>query len=136
MSNRLTEALDKGDYINSYFIGFDATGVPTIDAILVAVARAGKAYHSTEFWNDEGLNGGPSHNDLIQAAADTAAAAARAYSEGEDIWWCEVHDASAVASDGFCERHAVLHDELGMEPRVFCRMVSRRVCPTVKEEEK
>lgn len=66
--------MKKGEYINSYFIGFEATGVPAIDAILVAIAKAGKAYHSTEYWNDEGLDGGPSHNDLIQEAADKAAA--------------------------------------------------------------
>ena len=67
--------MNKGDYIKSYFIRFDATGVPEIDDILVAIARAAKAYHSTEGWSwgePEGSDN-PSYLDLIQQAADHAA---------------------------------------------------------------
>lgn len=43
--------------LNAYYYGFDATGVREIDVVLSAVACAGKAYHHTESWTDEGDDG-------------------------------------------------------------------------------
>lgn len=64
--------------MDAYYYGFDRTGVPGIDAILSAVAYAGKAFHGTDQWYDTDVNYGPitggmSAADLIQAAANEAA---------------------------------------------------------------
>lgn len=63
------------DEIESYYFSFKPTGVDEIDRILIEIALAGKCYHSTSGWGerDEGLNGGKSHIDLIQEAANNAA---------------------------------------------------------------
>jgi len=69
-------AYRKGDFIKSYFASFDATGTPLIDDILSRIARAGKAHHSTEWWDestDYGNDEAPSHLEMIQAAAQQAA---------------------------------------------------------------
>lgn len=66
--------------LSAYYFGFDETGVPEVDAILAAVAAAGKGYHHTNGWTEDNL-GGPEHPtyvELIQAMADRAAAAFRA----------------------------------------------------------
>ena len=60
-------------YAHAYFYGFDLTGVEPVDEILRAVASAGKIYHNTEGWTDEGYNGKPSEAEKIQAAANRAA---------------------------------------------------------------
>ena len=58
----------------AYYYGFDATGNEDIDKILAMVARAGKMFHSTEFWNDEEeWIGEESVADAIQNAANQAA---------------------------------------------------------------
>jgi hypothetical protein len=62
--------------LNSYYFGFDPTGVPEIDLILGAVCHAGKMYHYTERWSD-GDEGEPSEIDNIQRAANVAAASLR-----------------------------------------------------------
>ena len=59
--------------MNAYYYSFDETGVLIVDKILEAVARAGKAYHHTECWNDEGIAGG-TPVEWIQQAADKCAA--------------------------------------------------------------
>lgn len=60
--------------LNAYYFGFESTGSPAIDAILSAVAYAGKGYHNTESWGDESRWGeGRSYVDVIQAAANEAA---------------------------------------------------------------
>ena len=56
--------------LNAYYYGFDPTGVDEIDAILEAVARAGKSCHHTEGWEEHGLV------QRIQDAANNAARAA------------------------------------------------------------
>ena len=38
--------------MNAYYYEFDRTGVREIDMILSAVARAGKCFHSTQYWSD------------------------------------------------------------------------------------
>lgn len=64
-----------GDLIESYYFTFDATGVEEIDAILAAVASAGKSYHNTEGWSDDEY--GISAAEVIQRAADRAAQVVR-----------------------------------------------------------
>lgn len=62
--------------LGAYYYGFQPTNCDAIDAILEAVARAGKGFHHTQDWNnpdEEGL----SPIDKIQAAALTAAEAVR-----------------------------------------------------------
>ena len=63
----------------AYYYEFERTGVPAIDAILSAVAWAGKGWHSTADWNGDpdiysyGVFDGISPIDIIQAAANDAA---------------------------------------------------------------
>ena len=58
--------------LDAYYYGFEGTGVPAIDYILGAVARAGKMYHHTGQWND--FDEDPmSCVDVIQEMADAAA---------------------------------------------------------------
>lgn len=87
--------------MDGYYIGFDRTGCDPVDAILSAVAIAGKGSHSTDGWNNESsyyagrpgmpdIGPEPSANDLIQKTAERSAreiavhdtnVAARAYDE-------------------------------------------------------
>jgi hypothetical protein len=61
--------------MNAYYYGFTPTGNEDIDAILSAVAAAGKDAHHTESWNDiyEWEEDGLSAVDRIQNAANKAA---------------------------------------------------------------
>jgi hypothetical protein len=70
--------------MEGYYIGFDRTGCDPVDAILSAVAIAGKGSHSTEGWNDQSdyyanrpglpdLGPETTANELIQKTADRAA---------------------------------------------------------------
>lgn len=63
--------------LNAYYFSFDSTGSPIIDAILSAVAIAGKSHHSTNAWteDDEWSRWGEGRSlvDVIQAAANEAA---------------------------------------------------------------
>lgn len=77
LPSQLLEPSAPEPYLQSYWFGFTSTGLAHVDAILEAVCRAGKAYHSTEWWNDEGAFDGPTYQDLIQAAADALAAKIR-----------------------------------------------------------
>jgi hypothetical protein len=68
--------------MNAYYYGFASTGIAVIDNILSAVACAGKAYHSTECWNDESAPWherlrGNSPAEWIQNAANDAASIMR-----------------------------------------------------------
>jgi len=77
--------LHEGARFDAYYYGFEPTGVGTIDAILSAIAIAGKSAHHTENWDEEseygyytghlGLVDGDSAVDLIQKNADRAAKA-------------------------------------------------------------
>lgn len=60
--------------LQAYYYGFDPTGVEAVDRILAAVATAGKAYHNTEQWGDPWDDDETPPADLIQAAANLAAA--------------------------------------------------------------
>lgn len=63
-------------YLSAAYHDFTPTGNDAVDAILEAVACAGKAYHNTSQWDEPaeyGNDGGPSHWDAIQAAANKAA---------------------------------------------------------------
>ena len=71
--------------MDAYYYSFDRTGVPQVDAILSALAYAGKGLHSTEDWGDGEYNAGygpftagQSYVEVIQAAANEAADALRA----------------------------------------------------------
>jgi flagellar biosynthesis/type III secretory pathway protein FliH len=66
------------EQFSAYYYSFTATGNPGVDAVLRAVAKAGKAYHHTERWADDYDEDGPTQADLIQAAADKAASDAEA----------------------------------------------------------
>jgi hypothetical protein len=60
--------------MKAYYYSFYKTGQIKIDKILSAIAIAGKVYHHTESWGDEGSNGGNgSLIDLIQDSANEAA---------------------------------------------------------------
>lgn len=60
--------------MDSYYYSFESTGNVHIDKILSAVAVAGKAFHHTSEWDDDDtLDGGPSYADRIQIAANEAA---------------------------------------------------------------
>lgn len=78
-----TEPLPEDARMDGYYIGFDRTGPGTVDAILSAVAIAGKGSHSTDGWNDDGgawyysasdhLPDADCANDLIQRTAERSA---------------------------------------------------------------
>ena len=78
---------------DAYYYSLTATGDEKIDAILKAVARAGKGCHNTEDWNASDLV------RPIQEAADCAALTSHAREEPmpevweEDIAWAERHAA-------------------------------------------
>jgi len=61
--------------LDAYYFGFDSTGVPEVDAILSAVAYAGKGYHHTDEWGGGESRFGDDrpYGDVIQAAANEAA---------------------------------------------------------------
>ncbi|WP_199182503.1 hypothetical protein [Cryobacterium sp. Y11] len=72
---------------DGYYFGFDPTGIGIVDAILSAVAVAGKGSHHTESWSEEndyyadgrpGLVGGTSGADTIQKNAERSAEVVRA----------------------------------------------------------
>ena len=74
---------DRRPRMDAYYYGFDETGCPEVDAILSAVAWAGKCYHHTESWADD-EPGEPSEVERIQAAADRCAAVMRLFRETAD----------------------------------------------------
>lgn len=71
--------------MQAYYYGFEPTGVGPVDAILSAVAVAGKGLHSTEDWGDDqqgtahwlmkrpGITPGESAEEMIQNTAKTSA---------------------------------------------------------------
>lgn len=58
---------------DAYYYSFEATGCVAIDRVLREVAKAGKAYHHTEWWNETDQYRPVSCRDEIQAAADLSA---------------------------------------------------------------
>jgi hypothetical protein len=71
MSKAMT-ADTKPRYLRAYYYSFEPTGNDAVDAILEAVALAGRAYHHTDQWSDSN-DGKPSYTDQIQQAANEAA---------------------------------------------------------------
>lgn len=67
--------------MNAYYYAFDRTGDVGVDSILSAVACAGKAYHHTEGWANEGEDGKSCISE-IQDAARKAAAEIKALRDG------------------------------------------------------
>lgn len=74
---------DPARRMDAYYYGFEPTGVQAIDAVLSAVATAGKMFHGTDCWNDE-MYGYPSAREVIQATADLAAEALSPRKGGSD----------------------------------------------------
>ena len=81
------QALPDDARMDAYYYGFDRTGVGLVDAILSAVATAGKGSHHTESWGDDsgdyyrgrpGLPDADSAVDLIQRTANRSADQIRA----------------------------------------------------------
>lgn len=64
--------MSKKEYFNAYYYRFESTGIDEIDNVLKEVARAGKMYHNTDMWNDEG-DDGLSCSDRIQNIANESA---------------------------------------------------------------
>lgn len=62
--------MDAKETYRAYWFELESTGNTNIDAILQAIARAGKAYHSTADWHEK--ENGLSHVESIQLAATTA----------------------------------------------------------------
>lgn len=54
---RLAAQLPDGARMDAYYYGFDKTDFAPVDAILSAVAIAGKASHHTESWGDASEHG-------------------------------------------------------------------------------
>jgi hypothetical protein len=66
---------DRRQRFDAYYYSFEPTGCQEVDAILSAVAWAGKMYHCTEDWDeDNGPPGEPTEAARIQAAANESAA--------------------------------------------------------------
>ena len=70
MSEQKTER-----YMRAYFHTFDPTGNDAVDAILEAIAMAGKAFHNTISWDEADEYGPAGYWSLIQSRANDAAAA-------------------------------------------------------------
>lgn len=68
-----TEPLPGDARMDAYYYGFEWTNCGPVDAILSAVATAGKRLHLTEDWQDE-RNGSESCESMIQRVADESAA--------------------------------------------------------------
>lgn len=83
IQNRLNAQLPDAARMDAYYYGFTRTGFGPVDAILSAVAVAGKGSHHTESWADTdsawfygdrpGLPAADGAEDLIQKTADLAA---------------------------------------------------------------
>ena len=76
--DRATTALPVDARMDAYYYGFNRTEIGAVDAILSAVATAGKAYHHTDGWGEARTRWGdgrddPSHEARIQDAANAAA---------------------------------------------------------------
>ena len=62
-------------FLSAYYWTFEPTGVDEIDAILEAIATAGKMFHNTSEWDEPVVDeDGPCYWDVIQMRANVAAA--------------------------------------------------------------
>ncbi len=92
--------------LHGYYFGFVPTGNDDIDRILSAVACAGKAFHSTEFWSDDGYepweptHRGSSCIEWIQNAALDAAAKVAADRADADAYRALRAEAEAALAYG------------------------------------
>jgi hypothetical protein len=59
--------------LTAYYYQFDPTGCEAVDRILAAVARAGKAFHHTDDWNEPDSNGRTPVENIQHAASEAAA---------------------------------------------------------------
>lgn len=67
-------------YMRAYFHEFTPTRVDAVDAVLEAIALAGKGYHYTGDWTDADQYGPDGYWSLIQLVANNAAVAFRSIS--------------------------------------------------------
>ena len=127
--------------LDAYYYSFNETGSVPIDAILSAVAIAGKSCHNTDRWteDDEWSRWGVGRSlvDVIQCAAYEAAAAlldaaaerdaltvaqpcVMRMGEVYDFAWCETHDRT-FALGSSCDHAGLSHvdylDDDGREQR-------------------
>lgn len=83
MKSRQAEQLPNNARMDAYYYGFNRTGFGPVDAVLSAVAVAGKGSHHTQSWGDDdaewfygdrpGLPSAKGAADLIQKTADLTA---------------------------------------------------------------
>lgn len=114
--------------MDAYYFGFERTEVGAVDALLSAVAWAGKGAHNTESWNDTDISGyyrgrsglpdGESGTDLIQQTANRSAAqvkemAARLKVANQRLR--RVEDFVAMVMDTYGEETHI-HDDGGGQP--------------------
>jgi hypothetical protein len=106
-------------WLSAYYYGFGPTGAFPVDVILSAVARAGKAFHSTADWNDEtacvyepGIHRGATPIEWIENAA--ADAASEFSSMLDSLHFC------ALAEDRVRGRHRKYHRSDGSFGCVLC----------------
>jgi hypothetical protein len=108
-------------YLSAYYYSFEATGCDAVDAILEAVARAGKGYHHTDSWSEPDGDG-VSYVDKIQNAAKDAAALFAARSEHQSAGRDSVLEALDLLDEGFRRPFDHLDGCLFKEnPRLSCQ---------------
>lgn len=119
--------------MGAYYYSFERTGVGAVDAILSAMAVAGKGSHHTDGWTDvapydyykgrPGLPDGESAVDLIQQTANRSAEQVRELAARlEDARW-RLHQADwlvAVSIDGHSDGGRAHGDE-AQPPCPDCR---------------
>jgi hypothetical protein len=71
----MTETEKPARYMRAYYHTFTPTGCDPVDAVLEAVAMAGKGYHNTDRWDEAEQYGPDGYWGLIQYRADAAATA-------------------------------------------------------------
>ena len=60
-------------YMHAYYHTFTPTGVDTVDAILEAIAHAGKSYHNTDQWDEPNCVAKDGYWQMIQERATATA---------------------------------------------------------------
>ena len=116
--------------LDAYYYSFSETGSVTIDAILSAVAIAGKSCHNTDMWteDDEWSRWGVGRSlvDVIQCAANEAAAALLDAAAERDALAAKVERVRALH-----QREVIAVHEFG--PEVWCPTCELHYpCPTAR----
>lgn len=69
----MSKEFERSDRYGAYYYSFVPTGCEEVDAILREVANAGKSYHNTSDWNDDGWDGQTPVAKRIQIVANESA---------------------------------------------------------------